>query len=110
MARERAGITQRELARLMNVTRSACSQWEKSSIGGPQFVRLLQLAEILGVNYEWLATGFGHMERFVTSVKEPVSNYRVILTTDEKLLLELFRAMPTKRQQALLEFLEEQKK
>ena len=110
MARERAGITQRELARLMNVTRSACSQWEKSGIGGPRFGRLLQLAEILRVNYEWLATGLGHMERATAGVAETRSDYHVSLTSTEKRLLKLFRAMSRNQQRALLELLDERKK
>ena len=55
-AREQAGISQTELARLLGVTRSACSQWESPQGTAPRRERLEQLATLLGVSYEWLAT------------------------------------------------------
>ena len=94
----------------MNVTRSACSQWEKSEIGGPQFGRLQKLAKILSVSYEWLAAGLGDMERTASGVAEPETGYPAALTSIEKKLLELFRAMHRDQQLALLEFLKQRKK
>ena len=58
-AREQAGVSQTELARLLGVTRSACSQWESATGTAPRRERLEQLAQLLGVSFEWLATGRG---------------------------------------------------
>ena len=62
-ARERIGMSQTRLAELLGVTRSACSQWESAGGTSPKRDRLEEIARLLGVNYEWLATGGGPIQR-----------------------------------------------
>ena len=54
--RKEKDISQTELARRLNVSRQAVSKWEQGS-SSPDMERLIQLAEILGTEVEYLATG-----------------------------------------------------
>ena len=54
--RKEKEISQTELAKRMNVSRQAVSKWEQG-ISSPDTERLIQLAEILGTEVEYLATG-----------------------------------------------------
>lgn len=54
--RKEKEISQTELAKRMNVSRQAVSKWEQGS-SSPDTERLIQLAEILGTEVEYLATG-----------------------------------------------------
>lgn len=54
--RKEKDISQTELARRLNVSRQAVSKWEQGS-SSPDTERLIQLAEILGTEVEYLATG-----------------------------------------------------
>jgi Predicted transcriptional regulators len=106
-ARKAAGISQSRLAKFLGVTRSACSQWESTQGTAPRRERLEQLASLLGVSYEWLATGKkSKEERGVFVVKEgAVPSYRTAMTTDQEELLKLYNVLSIKKRIALLEFL-----
>ena len=54
--RHRHGITQEAFAQELNVSRQAVSKWEQG-VSSPDTERLIQLAEILGTEVEYLATG-----------------------------------------------------
>ena len=54
--RKERSISQTELARRLNVSRQAVSKWEQG-VSSPDTERLIQLAEILGTEVEYLATG-----------------------------------------------------
>ena len=57
-SRERASMTQRELAEALGVAYQAeISRWEIDRRPHPRRVR--QIAEVLGVSVSWLATGEG---------------------------------------------------
>ena len=105
-ARKAAGISQTRLAKLLGVTRSACSQWELTQGTAPRRDRLEQLANVLGVSYEWLATGKkSKEERGTFGVKEGTPPYRTAITADQEELLKLYNALSVKKRIALLEFL-----
>ena len=61
-ARERAGLSQTELAKKIGITPQAIQNWEygKSS---PRLQRLKKLAEVLNVSEEWITTGNGSFKR-----------------------------------------------
>ena len=101
-AREQAGISQTELARLLGVTRSACSQWE--SVGGtaPRRDRLEQLAGLLGVSFEWLATGRGADGSPTDKVAEAPAGYPSSLPPDQRELLERYRRLTARQRIAVL--------
>ena len=54
--RKERNISQAELAKRLNVSRQAVSKWEQGS-SSPDTERLIQLAEILDTEVEYLATG-----------------------------------------------------
>ena len=54
--RKEKDISQAELAKRMNVSRQAVSKWEQGA-SSPDTERLIQLAEILDTEVEYLATG-----------------------------------------------------
>ena len=54
--RKEKNISQTELAKRLNVSRQAVSEWEQGT-SSPDTERLIQLAEILGTEVEYLATG-----------------------------------------------------
>ena len=54
--RQKRSISQTELAKRLDVSRQAVSKWEKGQ-SSPDTVKLIQLAEVLGVEVEYLATG-----------------------------------------------------
>ena len=98
-AREQAGISQTELARLLGVTRSACSQWESTQGTAPRRERLEQLAALLGVSFEWIATGRGGSGPVEV---EAVSAADADLPPDQQELLALYRRLPARFRLAAL--------
>lgn len=101
-ARLTAGLSQSEVARLLGVSRSACNQWESGRGPAPRRERLAKLAQLLGVSYEWLATG---AEPAAPALKDSRGSYAVTLPPDQRELLELYRALTLRRRNALLELL-----
>jgi transcriptional regulator with XRE-family HTH domain len=106
-ARKAAGISQSRLAAILGVTRSACSQWESDNGTVPRNERLLELASLLGVSYEWLATGRKPKEeKGNLAVRENTPpQYHVITAVEQEELLKLYSALPVKKRLVLLEFL-----
>lgn len=54
--RKAADISQGQLASLLNVSRQAVSKWENDQ-SSPDTIRLIQLADVLNTQVEYLATG-----------------------------------------------------
>ena len=54
--RKEKSISQTELSKRLNVSRQAVSKWEQG-VSSPDTERLIRLAEILGTEVEYLATG-----------------------------------------------------
>ena len=54
-AREALGMTQCELAELLGITQGAIAQWESGQTH-PAFYRLVQVAEILGITVDEIAS------------------------------------------------------
>ena len=54
--RKEKNISQTELAKRLNVSRQAVSKWEQGA-SSPDTAKLIQLAEILETEVEYLATG-----------------------------------------------------
>lgn len=53
------GLTQDQLASKASCTKGAVSQWEKGDVKNLRIERLYQVADALGVEARWLATGHG---------------------------------------------------
>jgi len=54
--RREQGMSQNQLAESMNVSRQAVSKWENDQ-ASPDTIKLIQLAEVLNTEVEYLATG-----------------------------------------------------
>jgi transcriptional regulator with XRE-family HTH domain len=59
VARQRAGMTQSQLADRVGVTRGAVANWEVSERPKPNVSNLIEVANTTDVSIEWLATGRG---------------------------------------------------
>jgi len=67
-------LTQVEIAERLGVKVARVNHWFKGR-NFPRTRERIGLAEILGVNLEWLLTGHGPIERTVTSVSEEAAPY-----------------------------------
>ena len=87
--RKEKDISQTELAKRLNVSRQAVSKWEQG-VSSPDTTKLIQLAEILGTEVEYLATGT-HPEpgSVVLNVVETVERV-------EERVVEVIRHVPRK--------------
>ena len=87
--RKEKDISQTELAKRLNVSRQAVSKWEQG-VSSPDTAKLIQLAEILGTEVEYLATGV-HPEpgSVVLNVVETVERI-------EERVVEVIRHVPRK--------------
>lgn len=87
--RKEKDISQAELAKRLNVSRQAVSKWEQG-VSSPDTAKLIQLAEILGTEVEYLATGV-HPEpgSVVLNVVETVERV-------EERVVEVIRHVPRK--------------
>jgi len=56
--RKQKKLSQLQLAKMIDVSKSACGQWERGRTC-PTVENLAQLAIALEVHFEWLATGRG---------------------------------------------------
>ena len=54
--RKKRNISQVQLAGILDVSRQAVSKWE-NDLAAPDTIRLIQLADVLDTNVEYLATG-----------------------------------------------------
>lgn len=54
--RKERNLSQVQLARLLDVTRQAVSKWE-NDLSAPDTIKLIQLADVLDTDAEYLATG-----------------------------------------------------
>lgn len=101
-ARIAAGLSQARLAELMGVTRSACSQWESPHGTVPRGRRLVELARLLNVGYEWLAMGGQGDAGFAAADKRSTETSP---NPKHKELLRLYDQLPAPGQAALMKFL-----
>lgn len=108
VAREAAGISKSELARRIGVHPSACIQWESRDGTYPKLENLIQLAVLLDVRLEWLATGRGVMA-YGNDLRDERPAYAAAesrLAADERRLLGLYRILPPRKRKALFELLD----
>ncbi len=61
VARQRAGMTQSQLAERIGVSRGAVANWEVSERPRPSASNLMEVATMTEVSVEWLATGRGEI-------------------------------------------------
>jgi len=106
LARKHKELPQARLAMMLSVSRGACGQWERG-VTVPSVLHLSQLAWILDVRFEWLATGRGDMP-YDASAREPETVYNQVkdfMPADQKEIMHIYSGLPDRQKLALLEFL-----
>jgi transcriptional regulator with XRE-family HTH domain len=63
ISREQMKVSRFELADKMCLSRSIVGKWERG-ISNPSIAHLVKLASVLGVSFEWLATGVKNDDEF----------------------------------------------
>lgn len=81
--RQRAGLTQEQLARACHVSRSAVALWETDNTKTLKPEHLFAAADALGVDPKYLATG-----------REPVASGLTELPQQTRLMLEAYTRLP----------------
>jgi len=107
-ARRRAGLSQARLAELVNVRRSAVSNWESTSNEVvPSMQSLLAVAKACGVSLEWLGTGRGPISVDADALEDvPTANAELVDVEEERVLLAGFRNLPRRGQQLMIDMVE----
>ena len=78
--RKERNISQAQLARLLNVTRQAVSKWE-NDLTAPDTIKLIQLADVLDTDVEYLATGNHSLlqkKPEVITIEKPVEVIKIL--------------------------------
>lgn len=101
-ARRHAGFSQAALAERIDVRRSAVSNWESVSGVSPSMQNLAAIAVACGVSLEWLGLGRGGMLAG-GPVDVPAADAELVDAPEERQLLALFRNLPGRSQQLVLE-------
>lgn len=105
-ARLKHGLSQAQVATALKVTRSAVSQWERFSGVNPNSNNLRALADLLKVNYEWLATGRGTMAHGDTHDEPPAVMKEFAFDEQESRLLGAYRLLSARKKSAVLDLVE----
>lgn len=108
-ARRDAGLSQKALAEITGVGRSAVAQWERNGGSNPSAERLAKIAIATKVSHEWLTTGRG--ARQVGGNGEVHAHLGLMLDQYaqcelEERMLRAFRELRTRDQMAHVDFLE----
>lgn len=103
-AREKAGLSQTDVARALRISPSAVNQWEHGFTKNIKLEHFFTLARLLGQDPQWLATGKTPHKPREVSAMPPAPDYPAP-TGDEKALLHYVRQMPNSLQKVVLRFL-----
>ncbi|WP_424947745.1 helix-turn-helix domain-containing protein [Candidatus Spongiihabitans sp.] len=104
-SREKAGLSQADVAKSLRVSASAVNQWESGFSKNIKLGHFFALASLLHQDPQWLATGtvFPQLRRMQEEAP-PSAQAAVSLVGEEKALLHHFRLLPAKLRKRLLTF------
>ncbi|HOZ25271.1 MAG TPA: helix-turn-helix domain-containing protein [Thermomonas sp.] len=106
-ARRRAGLSQTGLAALVEVRRSAVSNWESADGVLPSMQNLLAIAKACRVSLEWLGTGRGGISTDPDGLADvPAADAELVDVEEERTLLAGFRELPRRSQQLVLDLVD----
>ena len=105
-ARMHANLTQTELGAKLGLSRSAITQWERTQGTKPSMGNLAQVATVCEVQFEWLATGRGIMQIGDTHQEPPAHMSEFAFTELESRLLNGFRHLAVRKQDAIVDLVE----
>lgn len=102
ISREKMGLSQSDLSRIMCLSRTMCGQWERNT-SVPSTLHLSKLADMLGVSFEYLAKGVeADFEiKFSLAAVDNQSQEKILTAK----LLTLFEQMDLSQKQDLVNFL-----
>ncbi len=104
VARQRAGLSQQELASRLGISRGAVSNWENDSGTLPATERLQRIAVVTGVSFEWLATGRGPVRHDPDKDMVLAADAEMVEDPLELRLLRAFRAAPKREHLRIQDF------
>ena len=104
-AREQAGLSQADVAKALRISASAVNQWEQGLTKNMKLNNFFALANLLGQDPRWLATGRTFPSGQEPVVRSPIPDYPS-LTSEEKALLHHVRRLPGKLRKMLLKFIQ----
>jgi transcriptional regulator with XRE-family HTH domain len=110
LARQRAGLSQAQLAEHASVTPSAVAQWENPRGTQPDLTHLVRVATAMDVSLDWLATGSG--ARPAKKSATPSESPAVVLDVfaqnpTEETVLACMRAMRPRTRELLVSLVQE---
>ncbi|AXM41549.1 helix-turn-helix transcriptional regulator [Xanthomonas oryzae] len=101
IARNRCGMSQRELALVLGISRATVAHWERPGSFLPSTRRLAQLGQALGVSVEWLACGQNpDQQRRATAITQFSRKHL------ETRMIEMSRNIPTSMLAVVVAFIE----
>ncbi|WP_269792131.1 helix-turn-helix domain-containing protein [Stenotrophomonas sp. Iso1] len=105
-ARRKKGMTQAELASQLKVSRSAVGNWESPTGIMPCTTRMITIAMVTDVSFEWLATGRNGLEVIPAP---PQSNVEMVDDPHERRLLMAYRTCRAATRKLVLQIVEGQR-
>ncbi|MGE8232266.1 MAG: helix-turn-helix transcriptional regulator [Stenotrophomonas sp.] len=106
-ARRKMKMTQAELASQLKVSRSAVGNWESPTGISPSTMRLITIALVTDVSFEWLATGRGELDAISAAI--PSENAELVDDPSERRLLLAYRSCRAATRKLVLQIVEAQK-
>lgn len=106
VSREEKGLSQAELASAVGVTRGACGHWEQGK-SVPSVENLARIAGLLGVRFEWLATGRGPQDYDPAILDGPSQQHQSdvpFMDGEMQDLLAALKRLPPTSRSRLLDF------
>ncbi|HEY5970915.1 MAG TPA: helix-turn-helix transcriptional regulator [Pseudoxanthomonas sp.] len=109
LARRAAAMSQNQLAQAVGVQRSAVSHWEAPKGKNPNVSHLREVAQVTGIQFEWLVTGRGDMGLSKDTQLDSIATAEALLVENplEFRLVQAFREAPLRARLSLLEVMEE---
>ncbi len=95
--REKAGITQLELSRLVGVTESTIQNWESGRTGTDQIERVIRFCKALGCGVEDLIEYVSELPEELAAKPSSLSEIQNLLGTEEPSLTHSPDSQPHKR-------------
>ncbi len=109
LARRAAGMSQSQLALAVGVQRSAVSHWESPKGKNPSVAHLRSVAQVAGIQFEWLVTERGTMALSKDVELDSIATAEAMLVENplEFRLIHAFREAPLRSRLSLLEVMED---
>ncbi len=90
------GLSQRQIAKMLNISQSTYNNWENSRTE-PSIAQLIQIAQLFGVSVDFLIGNTDDMGNIVYS--------NGFLTSTETELIRLFKSLPEPARKNILDFM-----